>query len=100
MFWGEVMKRSNEELQLWFGLSYSSFLVLPRILMEDMPNEWQSKMAALLNEYNDSFDQSEIGVDGCRVQATKDKKLSKMPSELLNYRRPCNIFLDKVRIKR
>ena len=88
---------ANHKLSEWFGLSYSSFCVMPRVLMEDMPDEWQEKMAALLNEYDDAFDQSKIGVDGCRVQATLDNKLVKMPSELLNYRRPCKLFLEKVR---
>jgi len=34
----------EDDLSLWFGLSYASFCVLPRILMEDMPEEWQKKM--------------------------------------------------------
>lgn len=34
----------------WFGLTYSSYLVLPRVLMQEMPDEWQEKMVALLNE--------------------------------------------------
>ncbi|AUR92983.1 hypothetical protein NVP1181O_19 [Vibrio phage 1.181.O._10N.286.46.C9] len=87
----------NHKLSEWFGLSYSSFCVMPRVLMEDMPDEWQEKMAELLNQYDDAFDQSKVGIDGCRVQATMDNKLVKMPSELLNYRRPCQLFLDKVR---
>ena len=88
---------ANHKLSEWFGLSYSSFCVMPRVLMEDMPDEWQEKMAELLNQYDDAFDQSKVGVDGCRVQATMDNKLVKMPSELLNYRRPCQLFLNKVR---
>lgn len=90
----------NNKLSCWFGLSYSSFLVLPRVLMEDMPDEWQERMADLLNEYDDTFDQSKVGVEGCRVQATCDNKLVKMPSEILNYRRPCHFFLDKVRVNK
>lgn len=87
----------NFKLSEWFGLSYSSFCVLPRVLMEDMPGEWQEKMANLLNEYDEAFDQSKIGIDECRVQAVIDNKLAKMPIEITNYRRPCSLFLDKVR---
>lgn len=91
----------SENLQEWFGLSYSSFCVLPRVLMEDMPQEWQDKMAALLNEYDEAFDQGLVGVHSCRVQAVgQNNKLMKMPSEILNYRRPCQLFLNKVRVKK
>lgn len=91
---------ANYKLSEWFGLSYSSFCVMPRVLMEDMPDEWQEKMAELLNEYDITFDQSKIGVDGCMVQATDfNGRLTKMPSEIKNYRRPCRMFLDKVRVK-
>lgn len=31
----------------WFGLSRASFLVLPRVLMHEMPDDWQLRMAAL-----------------------------------------------------
>ena len=34
----------NLDLSNWFGLSYASFLTLPRVLMEAMPEEWQRKM--------------------------------------------------------
>lgn len=91
---------ASEKLQQWFGLSYSSFLVLPRVLMNDMPQEWQDKMSELLDEYDQAFDQSKVGVDGCRVQATgPNNELVKMPSEVINYRRPCQLFLERVRIK-
>lgn len=39
----------------WFGLTYSSYLVLPRSLMEGMPHEWQQRMVALLQEARDTY---------------------------------------------
>jgi hypothetical protein len=89
----------NVKLQEWFELSYASFLVLPRVLMQEMPDEWQEKMADLLNEYEDTFDTSDIGIDGTRVQAIKNNKLIKMPIELLNYRHPDRDFINSIRIK-
>lgn len=53
---------SNEPLSLespvsdWFELSYAQFLTVPRLVMESMPLEWQRKMAALLQEMDDTFD--------------------------------------------
>jgi hypothetical protein len=39
----------------WFGLSYSNYLVVPRTLLQSMPDEWQSRMVACLNELQDAF---------------------------------------------
>ena len=77
----------NHELSTWFSLSYASWLTLPRVLMEDMPDEWQSKMAALLNEYEVAYpNHPDMGT---RVLVTDlDKKLIKTPGWLVNYRRP------------
>ncbi len=40
----------------WFELSYAQFLTLPRLVMENMPFEWQEKMRDLLEELDDTFD--------------------------------------------
>ena len=87
--------RIDTDLAYWFGLSYASFLVLPRVLMEDMPMVWQNKMAALLNEYDDAFpNQPDIGA---QVQITHDGKLIKTPDWLINYRHPDYRMIDKMR---
>ncbi len=43
--------RSNA-IHDWFGLTYASHLVVPRMIMQEMPAVWQEKMVALLNEMN------------------------------------------------
>lgn len=79
----------RKDLHLWFGLSYAAFLVMPRVAMMQMPDEWQKKMAELLNQYDETIDTSAFGVKGCRVNALGENgKLMKMPEELLNYRHP------------
>lgn len=79
----------RKDLHLWFGLSYAAFLVMPRVAMMQMPEEWQEKMAELLNQYDETINTSAFGVKGCRVTATDASgKLMKMPDELLNYRHP------------
>lgn len=78
----------QERLWTWFGLSRASFLALPRVLMHAMPDDWQGKMAALLDEYDEQFPNG-AGVDcGARVVAHKNGKFSKWPEWLLNYRHP------------
>lgn len=84
-------------LSCWFGLSYASYLVLPRVVMEAMPEEWQDKMADLLFEYDCAFpNQPEIGT---RVQVTQNGKLVKTPPWLLNYRYPDQERIDDMRGK-
>jgi len=83
-----------DDLWLWFGLSRASFLVLPRVLMHEMPDEWQSEMAALLREYRDAF--PALPEIGTRVQCTTlDGKLRSFPDWMLDYRHP-----DKTEISR
>lgn len=38
-----------------FGLSYANYLVLPRTLLQSMPDEWQTRFVALLNELDQAF---------------------------------------------
>lgn len=85
----------NEDLQVWFGLSYATFAVLPRVLMEHMPEKWQKKMTKLLNELNEAY--PNMPNIGFRVQATSKGKFIKIPYWLLNYRHPNYNELDKIR---
>ena len=56
-------------------------------------------MTELLNEYDDTFNTEGI-VDSVRVQGVNEHgKLCKMPQELLNYRRPCQLFIKGVSTK-
>jgi hypothetical protein len=80
---------SHEDLDLWFGLSYASFAVLPRVLMKEMPERWQAEMARLLFEFDDAFTASDgLPFDGWTVRATERGKIVRMPSWLKNYRHP------------
>jgi hypothetical protein len=92
----EFIVTESEKLQCWFGLSYASFLTLPRVLMQAMPIEWQNKMADLLREYEEAFpNQPDIGT---RVQITDERgHLIKTPEWLLNYRHPDRETIDGLR---
>lgn len=84
------------ELSRWFGLSYASFLTMPRVFMEAMPDEWQGRMAELLFEYDRAFpNQPDLGT---RVQITDgDGHLIKTPRWLIEYRRPDRDAVDACR---
>jgi hypothetical protein len=93
---GTKGNEGHDRLWGWFGLSYSSFLVLPRVLMHEMPDEWQATMTKLLEEYQDAFpNQPPIST---RVQCTTpDGKLRKFPEWMLNYRRPHRDAIEDLR---
>jgi hypothetical protein len=40
----------------WFGLSYASWLVLPRIALQSMPLEWQAKFFAMVREMEEMIE--------------------------------------------
>ncbi len=73
----------------FFGLSYSSYLVLPRAAMEQMPTDWQAKMVALLEEAQNRFDDELLNVEYSVNVRGKKGKFKKDP--LANYRRPIQL---------
>lgn len=43
------------DVHTWFGLSYANFLVLPRIVLQSMPEDWQERFVALVEEAEHTF---------------------------------------------
>ena len=93
-----TQSKNSSELWNWFGLSYASFLVMPRVLMHEMPTEWQDKMAALLYEYDETFDTSSVFHSVVVSAKDKNNRFMKMPGYILNYRRPDHEEIDKLKI--
>jgi len=81
-----VEKKGEDALWTWFGLSYASWLTMPRVLMHEMPDEWQAKMAVLLEEYEDAFPNQPNIIP--HVSLKRDGKYTKIPRWLSNYRHP------------
>lgn len=44
---------SQGPIHSYFGLSYASWLVLPRLTLQEMPKNWQARFVALLEEAED-----------------------------------------------
>ena len=51
--------RTSGPVHEWFELTYSSYQVLPRVLMQSMPIEWQQRMVACLEEMQQAFEHIE-----------------------------------------
>lgn len=82
----------SEKMETYWGLSYASFLTIPRVFIQDMPIEWQDRLADLLEEYDEVFcNQPDLGT---RVQITRKNKLIKTPRFLINYRHPDQEIID------
>lgn len=83
----------HDALWSWFGLSYASWLTLPRVLMHDMPDDWQARMAQLLQEWDDTWTPGVLGDATPTVGARIDGCFARWRPELLNYRHPDHEFL-------
>ena len=49
-------ERQKRLIHDWFGLSYAQYLTIPRSILQSMPEPWQEKFVALLEEMDDCFD--------------------------------------------
>jgi len=83
----------KDKVNDWFSFSRASFLVLPRVLMESMDDEWQEKFVELLEQYDNTFDD---GIDGYPIVQLKgdNGKMKKMPEWVLNYRHPDKTIIE------
>jgi hypothetical protein len=67
--------------------------------MHQMPDEWQKKMAELLEEWEDTWDTEEV-CGGTTVRLTDDRgKLIPTPDWVHNYRHPQQSEIDRYRRK-
>lgn len=93
----KAREQGHQQLSYWFGLSYASWLTLPRVLMENMPDDWQERMAKLLHEYDAAYpNQPDLGTRGF---LTCHGKLIKTPGWLINYRHPDDAQIIELRSK-
>lgn len=44
------MKYQQDYIHQYFGLTYSSYLVLQRSILQSMPNKWQKRFVGMLEE--------------------------------------------------
>lgn len=63
---------SSEAVHGWFGLTYSAYLVLHRVALQSMPDEWQERFVALLEEMRETIDHEQMP-SSFRVMAVDDR---------------------------
>lgn len=70
---------SNELKDAWlyFGLSYASWLVLPRVALQSMPDDWQHKFFLLVEELEDTLEFPEEYTSEFVVTMKRNGKLAK-----------------------
>ena len=92
----ELLERNGyNNLWDWFGLSYASWLTLPRVMMHEMPDDWQMRMAELLNEWGETWNSDEMPEPV--VSAKKNGRFTRWPEWLLNYRYPRKEHINGMR---
>lgn len=85
-----------------FGLSYSSYLVYPRCLLERMPRECQERLLAVLQEFDDKFPGHSERIYDIRLLARpydpdtdEDSDPPLARDDLGNYRHPDMAAIDR-----
>jgi hypothetical protein len=43
------------DIHTWFSLTYANYLVIPRSVLQSMPEDWQHRFTALLGEMDQAF---------------------------------------------
>ncbi len=51
-----LMNTVTDPIHLWFELSYAEYLTVPRSVLQSMPQQWQEKFVALLEELDETID--------------------------------------------
>lgn len=85
-----------QDVHGWFGLSYSSYLVLSRTLMQEMSPEWQHAMVNLLERAHEEFPNS----PGTYTVLLRDWQNRFVRDPLRDYRYPDDDAIDAARADR
>jgi hypothetical protein len=84
----------NEHISYFFGLSYAAYFTVPRSVLEAMPDEWQERFVAMVNEIEETLDWgSLLPPDHHYTVRLRGKKGRFIHDPLQNYRRPVAIPL-------
>lgn len=91
------MSDGYQKLWGFFGLSYAAWICLPRVLMHEMPDAWQDKMAALLEEFWDQYP-SLFTESEPTVSLRRNGKFSTIPDWMGNYRYPNKKEIERLKL--
>jgi len=86
---------TNERMHQWWSLTYAAWLTMPRVMIQEMPDDWQERMAILCEEWDAKW--NNMPDMGTRVQITGPSgKLVKTPNWIINYRYTDRKMLDSL----
>lgn len=81
----------------WFGLSYAGWITLPRVLCHEMPQEWQDKMADLMEEWDATWNTNDMPTPTVTGRATNGRLVA-FPKWVTDYRHPNRSEIDARRM--
>lgn len=76
----------RDAIHLWFGLTYASYLVLPRTVLQSMPDEWQARFVKMMDEVEEKFSYPPEGTT-YDVRLKDDISKRYVSDDLANYER-------------
>lgn len=76
----------KEIIQEFFGLSYANYLVIPRVVLQSMPDWWQEQFLELLDQIPETIDELTEPAGGYTVHA-KDEEGRFVEDPFSNYER-------------
>ena len=87
-----LSKGDRVSVNEWFELTYASYAVLPRSILQSMPEEWQDRFVQCMKELSKSFDwtpkEGQIyRVSLHEIDETAEQQFGdEIPDPLLRYR--------------
>jgi len=75
-----------DDIHTWFGLSYCAYLVLPRSVLQAMPEDWQRRFLRLIDEIQETLEYE--GADYNYMVKRRIGSGQFAPDPLANYRYP------------
>lgn len=78
--------QEDDPIHNWFGLSYASYLTIPRSVLQSMPVDWQRRMVKLLEEMAKECEKHQIELPSTIVNR-RGKKGTYIMDDLAKYDR-------------
>ena len=91
----KIYNLDDDYIHAFFGLTYASYLVLPRSILQSMPCKWQKNFVNLLHELNNTCTKHGISMPDYNVTAREKGKFIK--DKYSNYDRGCRNVFDEVK---
>lgn len=89
---------AQDDVSLWFELSYAQYLTIPRSVLEAMPMQWQLRFVRCLRELDETFEWRPL--EGRYWCLLRDARGRFTDDPWMQYRHPDRDFIESRRVKR